>query len=178
MRLFIAVDLSDEVKDYLFELQKSFKGYAKVNWVAKKNLHLTLKFLGDIKDEELGDVKEILKEIKFDKFKICLKGAGVFPAKNIIRVLWVGLEPVDKIMALQKKVDETLLLKFPADQRFLAHLTLGRVKLVKDKKKFLEVLEKIKVKDLCFDVNCFKLIESKLRKDGPQYTVLEKYNLV
>lgn len=178
MRLFIAIDLSKEVKNYLFELQKKFYGLGKINWVAKKNLHLSLKFLGDVKEEDLEEVKNILEIIKFNKFKIILKDSGVFPTKNYIRVLWVGLSPVSKILELQKKIDEALLLKFPADQRFLAHLTLGRIKSLKDKKKFLELLESIKIEELSFDINSFELMKSELTKDGPKYTVLKKYDLV
>lgn len=176
MRIFISIDLPKEVKDYLFELQKSLRDLGKINWVAKKNLHLTLKFFGEIKDT--NKVKEILKEIKFNKFKMALKGAGIFPNKNIIRVFWVGLEPVNELINLQKKIDEALLLKFPKDQKFLAHLTLGRVKRIQDKKKFFEVLNKIKVKEIEFEINHFDLVKSELKKEGPQYTVLEKYDLV
>jgi len=178
MRVFIAIDLPKEVKNYLFELQKELSGFGKINWVAKKNLHLTLKFLGDINEEKLGEVKESLKQIKISKFKIFLSDVGVFPKREFIRVVWAGLKPAEVIMELQKKIDELLLDKFSSDQRFQAHLTLGRVKFLKDKKGFLDKIDNINVKKIDFEVDCFKLVKSDLTKDGPKYTILESYDLI
>jgi len=178
MRLFISIDLPKEVKDYLFDLQKRFYGLGKINWVSKRNLHLTLKFFGEVKDSDLNEIEKILNEIKFNKFRISLMGSGVFPTKSYIRILWIGLSPISKIMDLQKKIDEELLLKFPKDQKFLVHLTLGRIKFLKNKEKFLELLEELKIEELSFNVDSFGLIKSELTKDGPKYEVLKKYDLV
>ena len=68
MRLFIAIELPDEVKDYLFTIKNNFSmGLAKVNWTAKKNLHLSLKFLGKVDDKLLNTIIGALNEIKFNK---------------------------------------------------------------------------------------------------------------
>ena len=174
MRCFIAVDLPEVIKDKLFNLQKKLSGDAKIKWVAKKNLHLTLKFLGDIAEKRLEQIKEKLKEIKFKSFKVELDSLGVFPDEDYIRVIWVGLKPAGKVIELQQKVDSTLLgLGFEKDQRFHSHLTLGRVKFVKNKENLKEKL-KLKIKG-GFEIKNFKLMKSELTKDGPVYGTLETY---
>ncbi|MAG50532.1 RNA 2',3'-cyclic phosphodiesterase [archaeon] len=176
MRVFIAIELPKEVRDYLYVVQKKIGGKeAKIKWVSKKNIHLTLKFLGEITEERLDKLKEILKNIKFKSFKIKLSKIGVFPNENQIRVVWVGLKPEEKILELQRKIDESLLELFPTDQKFISHLTLGRVKLIKQKNEFIEKLNNFNVEEMSFEINEFKLIKSKLTKDGPSYEIIEKY---
>ena len=70
MRLFLAIELNNEIKDYLFTIKNKFsKDLAKVNWVAKKNIHLTLKFLNEVDEKLVAELIELLKEIKFDEDK-------------------------------------------------------------------------------------------------------------
>lgn len=177
MRCFLAIDLNKECKDYLFNLQKEFSKFVKAKWVEKKNLHLTLKFLGDIDENKLKAVKKILSEIKFKKFNIHLSEFGVFPNENIINVIWVGLKPEKDIINLQKKIDEVLLDLFSKDQKFTSHITLGRVKLVKNKDKFKGFLKETRINNIEFSVDSFKLYKSELSKDGPKYYLLEEYKL-
>jgi|SRR3989344_3534828 len=178
MRCFLAIDLNDECKDYLFKLQKEFSKYLKAKWVEKRNLHLTLKFLGDIDENKLETVKRILFEIKFKRFKIYLNEIGVFPNEGFINVVWVGLKPENDIMDLQKKIDGALLCLFPQDQKFLSHVTLGRVKLIKNKTKFKEILKETKINKIGFEVNNFRLYKSELTKDGPKYHLLKEFKLI
>ncbi|MFH1210071.1 MAG: RNA 2',3'-cyclic phosphodiesterase [archaeon] len=177
MRCFIAFELPKEIKDYLFEIENKIRdNNSKIHFVAKKNLHLTLKFLGDVDEDLLKDVKERLKNIKFKSFKIKLGKIGVFPNESYIRVVWVGLNPKEKVIELQQLIDSELLDLSEKDQEFSAHLTLGRVKFIKDKKKFLEKL-KIEIEEKEFLVEEFKLMKSELSKDGPTYSEIEKYML-
>ena len=175
-RVFIAFDVSSEVRDYLFDLQKKISKFVKAKWVEKKNIHLTLKFLGEIDDEKLGKVKKELAKIKFKRFDVVLDELGVFPDENSIRVIWVGLKS-DEIFNLQKKIDEDLLESFSSDQKFTSHITLGRVKAVKDKEKLKDFFSKIKIDKIKFSVDSFKLYRSELSKDGPKYYLLEEYKL-
>src|SRR3989344_6627379 len=177
MRCFIACDLPKEIKDYLFEIENKIRdSNAKINFVAKSRFHGTLKFLGDIDGNLLKEVKERLKKVRFKSFKVRLDKLGIFPNQNYIRVIWIGLKPAGKVIELQQKIDSELLDLFKKDQEFSAHLTLGRVKFIKDKKKFLENL-KLKVEDKEFEINEFKLMKSELSKDGPNYFEIEKYIL-
>jgi len=177
MRCFIAFELPKEIKDYLFEIEEKIRdSNAKIHFIAKKNFHGTLKFLGNIDGNLLKDVKERLNKIKFKSFKVKLDKIGIFPNENYIRVVWIGLNPKEQVIRLQQLIDSELLDLFGKDQEFSAHLTLGRVKFIKDKKEFLERL-KIEIEEKEFVVEEFKLMKSKLSKDGPAYSEIEKYRL-
>ena len=178
MRCFVAVKLPIEIKDYLFDLQKKIRSEnAKINFVHKKNLHLTLKFLGELNEKEVEEVKRILRKVKFKKFEVYLDEVGVFPNEGYIRVVWVGLKPVRKVFELQQKIDSELLTIFSKDEKFSAHLTIGRVKFIKNTESFLEVLKNLEVKNKSFLVDKSYLIESELRKEGPKYSDLDVFEL-
>jgi len=178
MRCFIGIEMPTEVKDTLYEAERKIGNeYAKVKWVAKKNLHLTLKFLGEINEEEVKLVKDALSEVKFRSFKVSLGNIGWFPGKDRINVIWVGLRPEREILRLHGEIELKLGGFFEKDDRFAVHMTLGRVKFVKDKEKFIDKLNSVKLPWIDFMIKDFSLIKSELTKDGPIYSVLEKYNL-
>jgi 2'-5' RNA ligase len=172
MRTFVAVDLPKEVKDYIFNLEKKLKQElpAKISWKAKKNLHITLKFLGEV--ENLEEIKSSLKKIKFKPFKLCLSELGTFSEK----VFWMGIEPEEPFLSLAKKIDEETM-RYNPNVEFKTHLTLGKIKILKDKEKFRKIMKSIKIENLEFEVNSFQLIQSSLTKDGARYKILEEYSL-
>ncbi len=178
MRLFTAIDLPENVKEYVFELEGEFNRNkaAKIKWVFKKNLHLTLKFFGEISDDKAGELTTKLKSIKFSEFKLELNSIGFYGGSKAINVIFVSVEPEDEIANLQKLVDaETIGL---GDLKIGSHITLGRVKFVKNKKEFYDFAEKIKdfeIKKLHFKVSEFCLFKSVLRKEGPEYILLKRY---
>ncbi|MEK6955306.1 MAG: RNA 2',3'-cyclic phosphodiesterase [Nanoarchaeota archaeon] len=177
MRIFIAVDLDNVIKDYIYELQRKLKSTnLKINFIAKRNLHLTLKFLGEIKEPQLIEIKKILKDIKMKKFVINTNSIGIFPNEYDPKILWIGLEPEDKIKELQRLVDESLLGYGKQELKFKSHVTIGRIKSVKNKKEFLGSIN-INIEKLKSKVDNFKLYRSILSKDGPRYELLETYSL-
>lgn len=176
MRCFIAFDLSKEVKDYLYGLQKKLNTRdVKVKWVAKKNLHGTIKFLGDISDEEIDRVGRILEKISFEPFELSLDGLGFFPSKDYIRVIWIGLKPVIKLRELQHLIDAETLSVAAMEQSFSEHLTLGRVKFIKNKERFRKTFIEIEIEPLKFKVDGFVLYRSELTKEGPKYFVIREF---
>lgn len=175
MRLFIAIDSSEGVKEYLSSLQSRLNNeLAKTKFVGKDQMHLTLKFLGEVEESRLKEVKDKLNKIKFRHFSTKLKDLGVFPSLSHINVVWVGLED-NGITRLQQDIDNSLLALFEKDERFHPHITLGRIKFIKDKEKFVELIKKIKVEEKKFDISEFKLIKSTLTEQGPVYEVLETF---
>jgi 2'-5' RNA ligase len=176
-RCFIAIDLPREIQGEIMRLQKELS--AVKTWTGKitekENLHLTLKFLGEIPAAKLEVVKKRLREIKFPRFNSFVGNLGVF-TKERVRIMWVHLIG-NELLALQKWVDEALWDLFPKEKRFMSHLTIARVKSVKDKKLFLEEFEKIKTQNLKFETRDFRLIKSELGERGPKYTELEKFPL-
>lgn len=173
MRLFIAVDFN-ELKDYFFELQKLFPSNARLSLT--KSFHLTLKFLGEVQPNNVEDIIKNLQNIRFQKFDVFLDSVGIFPTENYIRVVWIGLQPEDKILELQKNIDESLKPMFKKEKDFKAHITLARVKYPEDKKSFIEQLKKIKVENKKIEVNDFRLVKSTLMPKGPIYEDLKKFN--
>lgn len=174
MRAFISIDLPKEVKDTLFEIQKEIgSDFAKIKWVAKKNLHITMKFFADISETDVKKVFTVLKKIKFKPFKLKLDKLGFFPEMSNVRVLWVGLNPVKDVMNLQGDIDEQLSEYFPREDKFKVHLTFGRVKALKKKKEFFSKLSDIEIPPLEFKVSEINFYESKLTKDGPAYKPLK-----
>ena len=177
MRLFVGVVLPKEIKDELFSVHSLIKGnVAKVNWVSKKNLHITLKFLGNVEEREIPGIVERLKKVKFNSFEAKIGELRDFSRSRRAKVMWVGLTPEKEVIGLQQKVDSELLDLFgEADQKFSPHLTLGRVKLIKKPKEFSESVKDIKIKPLSFSIDAFYLIESRLTKDGPVYGAVEVF---
>lgn len=172
MRLFIAFDTDDEVKKELSAVQKKLR-HSKLNLT--KEFHLTLKFLGEVEEESLAEIKQRLKKVSFEKFEAQLSNIGVFPSEDYINVVWIGLEPKEKITELQKKIEDSLEGLFPKDNRFHPHITLARVKFIEDKKQFKDNLKNIKVEKIKFSVAKFSLMKSTLTSEGPVYKVLEEF---
>ncbi len=166
MRLFIAIDFND-LHEYFIQLQKLLPKNAKLSLT--KTFHLTLKFLGDVQPNAVDSVIESLRNIKFEPFNVFLDTIGIFPTENYIRVVWVGLNPKDKILELQKNIDESLKKLFKKEKDFKAHITLARVKYPDDKKVFVEQLKKIKVESKKIEVKDFRLIKSTLTPKGSIY---------
>ena len=95
MRLFIAVGVPPEIAGRLVpSTGKMDSGYATIKWVNPGNLHLTLKFLGDVDDGKVEEIRKRLDLVQFPKFEATLSGCGVFPSDKYVRVIWMGMERV------------------------------------------------------------------------------------
>jgi 2'-5' RNA ligase len=182
MRTFIAIDLPSELKDKVNKLISELRnsGFCDAKWVSEQQLHLTLKFLGEIKQQDVAKVEFILKEIasKTKVFSLQLKGLGHFNQ----RVLWIGGNSGgEEFVGLAKSVDEKLsVLGFEKETKeFAVHLTLARIKYIEDKAKFQQVLDRYENADFgVFKVNSMKLMESVLAEQGPIYKTLREFNLL
>ena len=89
MRLFIALDLNEEIRNYLFEIENELRKVlkAKISWIAKSKIHITLKFIGEIKEEKINEIKKRLAGIYFNKFSLELNNIGFFPNEEKPRVV-------------------------------------------------------------------------------------------
>jgi 2'-5' RNA ligase len=139
MRTFIATDISEEIRSSLTRIISHLKySGADVKWVDPANIHLTLKFLGEVDEKKLHQIKATLEEIgKFAKpFEIGVKDIGAFPKIEYPRVIWVGLgNGASESVALAGEIDEELSkLDFEKESRpFAPHLTIGRVRSAKNR---------------------------------------------
>lgn len=174
-RCFIAIEFSDEVIKEIARMQELL---GKTKFTGKitelENLHLTLKFLGEIDDKKIEEVKKKLKEVGFDEMKLKLGKIGIFSVRGKPNIVWIKVEGKE-IYDLQRKIDEKLKDLFKPEERFMSHLTIARVKYVKDKKGFLEHVNSIHVKPIAFEVSSFKFKKSELKPIGPVYTDIEVY---
>ena len=174
MRCFIAVDLPQEVKNELANAQKQLStAAAKVSLA--HDFHLTLKFLGEITPAKVDAVKNCLSRVSFKRFTATVARVGVFPSENYVRVVWVGVEPEDSCIELQRLVNDSLRSEFKMEKGFKPHLTLARVKLVPDKQQFQRQLRQIKIRNIEFPVDSFKLKRSTLSSQGAIYEDLAVY---
>ena len=176
-RAFICIELSDEcVKEIarIDELLSKIKFTGKLTEL--ENLHLTLKFLGEIGDEKIGEIKKRLAKIETPAFEAKLGRIGIFHRNKEPKIVWVKIES-RILMELQKKVDDALSDLFPKEERFMSHLTIARIKYIKDKKSFDEKIGNISVEPVKFSVINFKLKSSELRATGPVYRDIEAFSL-
>jgi 2'-5' RNA ligase len=176
MRLFIAIDLSEQAKENIEKIKSELRGIKGVKPVSKENIHLTLKFLGEVVDNKVEEIVRALSQIKFKSFKISINKMGVFPNESRIQVLWVDAEPAEPLFELKKMIDAALP-KFKDDHPFKSHITFARIKYIandSDKKKILDILRK-SVEKTEFLVNKFRLYKSDLQPMGPVYEVVKEF---
>ncbi|MGC8645743.1 MAG: RNA 2',3'-cyclic phosphodiesterase [Thermoplasmata archaeon] len=169
MRCFVAVDVA--VNEALASLLKEVRGMGKP--VEGDNLHLTLKFLGEIEDSRVAEEK--LSEIRFHRFHLTLKGLGAFPDPNKARVLFVNAVPIDDVSRLASQVDAGT--KWIAlDHPFHPHITILRMKNQRDLSSFISRYSSVVFGEE--EITSFKLYRSTLTPSGPVYTVIKSFQLM
>ncbi len=187
MRVFIAIDIDDENRAGLSDLQQQLQDKADikkgdVKWVKPQNIHLTLKFLGEVKDEQVVDVCNVVKDVasRYQSFELEVKSVGCFGGRSA-RVLWVGTgEGRNRLLQLQKDLEQKLASSgWPPEQReFAGHLTLCRVKNSRAGVKLAAMTENYKDFRLgTIEADSVSVYQSQLTPSGPIYTVLGNYKL-
>ena len=171
MRCFISINILKEVTCEIEKIQQRLPAFQGKK-TELENLHLTLKFLGEISEDKIEEAKKKLREIKFEKFESGINEIGVFSEK-FIRIIWLHLSGCNE---LQKIIDDKLKNLFEPEKRFMSHLTIARVKSIKDKRKFLDDLKKVEISKIKFNVDKFQLMKSELSSKGPRYDIIEEYS--
>ncbi|OGS47066.1 MAG: 2'-5' RNA ligase [Elusimicrobia bacterium RIFOXYD2_FULL_34_15] len=183
MRLFVAVNISEDSKEKIFNIQTEFKrSSADVKWVEKENLHLTLKFLGEVAEDKLDSVKERIKQSfsGIKRFEICFEYTGAFPTEKFPKVLWIGIskgtvELKDISQKLENSLEE---LGFEKEKReFSAHLTIGRFRSNFGKEKLFDRIKKKQIEKITENIKSVFLMKSTLTPKGPIYNVIEEFQL-
>ena len=181
MRLFIAVDVSDDVREEIYRMEGILKRYRGLKPVEKHNIHFTLMFLGEVPDSRLDLIEDRLSRVKMQPFRMHLKGIGFFPNANRIRVIWVGVEEgKEEISKLAKLVrQEMKRLGFKEDNEFVAHATVARVKRMtpEERRGLLKEIQSIDDDFGWMEVRDFRLKRSILTPKGPIYEDLAVYPL-
>ncbi|MEM2954427.1 MAG: RNA 2',3'-cyclic phosphodiesterase [Candidatus Nanoarchaeia archaeon] len=179
MRAFIAIDLpsalKDKINEFIFKIKE--KNIVNAKFVAKENLHFTLKFLGEVDEKIVNKLNSILENICLSQnsFDIELKGLGEFKK----RVLWIGCENHNDFQRLANEINLKLrVLGFPKEKFFEPHLTIARIKSINDIKQFDQTIKNYKNKQFgSFKVSEVCLEQSVLTKQGPIYKKLNCFKL-
>lgn len=179
MRVFFAINLPTKIQAEIDKLNKNLqKKLPKANWVKKENIHLTIKFVGDVNNNELRLLEVTAEKIIQDKkqFSVDIKNLSLFPASHP-RVVSLGLESDDLINFAEsfiKQIDRIDFVK--AEQRgWLPHITLARIKENFESEHF-EVIEQSKYES-SFKVKSLDLMSSELTPQGPMYKVVKSFPL-
>jgi 2'-5' RNA ligase len=184
LRAFVAIQLTDDIIGYAKALQDALKQHGlKLKWVKPQNLHLTLKFLGDISQTATAAIGAALKAAVGDEAPLALTvhGMGVFPGIKRPRVLWTGFGgEVDRLKGLQSRIEDHLEpMGYRREKRgFDAHLTLARTKGAIAPDRLLRAIEAVGgFQPQPFEVRSVMLYKSDLRPTGAVYTILEAVSL-
>jgi RNA 2',3'-cyclic 3'-phosphodiesterase len=176
IRLFIAIDLPDAIRQEVAGLGSAI---ANARPVPADQLHLTLKFIGEVEGSRLLDIQEALLEISLPKFSLSLQGVGTFPPRGTPRILWAGVDRVERTVGLRNAIERTLAaIDIPREKkRYIPHLTLARLRNcpVRRLQEFLAGNAFFQSSE--FPVEAFHLYSSKLTKKGALHTLESSYSL-
>jgi 2'-5' RNA ligase len=184
LRSFIAVKLPETVLAAIDGVQQRLASHGfNVRWVTTGNIHLTLKFLGEVDKDEVDGIAAVLTEAVhgFAPLRLAAAGVGVFPSVKRARVIWVGISgQLPELAALQRSIEDRLAgIGYPHEKRpFSGHLTLGRVKGRIAASRLTRAM--VALRDFAsetFEVDRVVLFKSDLRPTGALYTELRQVTL-
>ena len=183
LRCFISLELPEELKKNIYGYIEKLKAAgADVKWIPPENLHLTLKFLGDTTEELLKSINERLISLSksHDRFSLQISGAGAFPNIKYPRVVWLGVHDSEEIIKLQHDIDESMAgLGFKRDEKqFTPHLTVGRMKSLKNMGLLIKELATLKETDFGkIEVINIALMKSELKPGGAEHFKLNEISI-
>lgn len=176
MRLFIAIELPEEIKKELERFQTGIPG---ARLVPVEQIHLTLAFLGETDEETAKKLTAGLAKIQADSFQLFSSGIGCFPNRQRPRVIWTGLKPEPNLLKLAAAVHESVLASGIAleERPFSPHITLARIKLPRSREltAFLDKHSGLTLKP--FSVREFTLFQSRLTSQGAEHIPLRIFPL-
>ncbi len=176
VRLFVAVDLPPDIRLSLKDLGRGIPG-ARV--LPAEQIHLTLRFIGEVENTLFQEIRERLFEVKKSPFCLQVKGVGYFPPRGTPKVLWAGVTPTEELVRLKKRVDKVLLTcgLETEKRKYSPHITLARLR----NSPLPKVIEFLAGNSLLqtpeFSVDSFQLFSSRLDKHGALHTLEENYEL-
>jgi 2'-5' RNA ligase len=184
LRSFLAIELPATILKRIEEVQRDLKSSrADVRWVSPQNIHLTLKFFGNIEESIIESIIQLIEGPAQDAtpFSLKIEGMGAFPSLKSPRVIWMGFqEGKERIVAIQKQLErEFEKIGFqPEGRPFHPHLTLGRMRSNRGKDELVREMERYREEAFGnFQVEKVILFKSELRPTGPIYTVLREVRL-
>jgi 2'-5' RNA ligase len=180
VRLFVALDIPSAVRENLATLLKSLRAVSpQTRWVRPENLHVTLKFMGELPETKLPATRSALAAVHSDQpVSVDFRGLGFFPNEKRPRVFWAGIEASPNLKTLAADVERVVeKLGIPRERRpFSPHLTLARFEPPGLPEKLRSAIQENMAREFgSFRTNQYQLIESKLKLSGGEYTTLESF---
>lgn len=174
VRTFVGIAIPEDIKVYVTAMQHQLRSLPiEAKFVEPDNIHISLSFLGDVEEDEIGKIKFKLDEISkaYEKFEVSLGNILLIPTEKYVRVvaLDIGSEQLESI---RKDVVKSI-----GGRSYPVHLTLARIKSIDEKSEFPKRVKDIIIKNVHFEIDGISLIKSVLQKSGPIYTVIHKTHL-
>lgn len=175
MRAFIAIPLPEALRVDLFQQTAGLrKRFHKARWIPPENMHITLKFLGEIDTVQSSEIGNLLAEVADgqERFTVSLTGFGCFPPRGRPRVLYIGMDQQSRLRLIADSLEKKLsCLGFPVEGRFKSHVTLARIKDSVDPGQLFRDVNQIELSGQ-FDVNRICLVKSILTPSGARYEIV------
>ena len=177
MRLFVAIELDEPFRNQLIKIQDALRSnLPNVSFTKPQNLHLTLKFIGEVEDKKVPALCDALGAVTREgPFVLNYVGLDFLPERGPIRIIAAAVDGGEKLLALQKRIEEACATQnIPREnRRYRAHITLARDRRGMPRSKKPQVANV----DAAMTVNEFVLMQSKLSNEGSEYTVLQRVNI-
>jgi 2'-5' RNA ligase len=184
MRTFIAIEIPAEIIKEMAKVQDELKrSGADAGWARPEGIHLTLKFLGEMPESRIQEVKSTLFQAAeaTSRFRLKIAGAGAFPNLRNPRVVWLGVSgDIDRLLVLQGSVEKSMTaIGFDREERaFSPHLTLARIRYLRPRYSWQKAIDSIKDIRLAeFDVDHVSLMKSDMKPSGAVYMELGRVRL-
>ena len=183
IRTFIAIELPVEVKQAARQIQNRLRESIEgIRWVKHENIHLSVKFLGNVEENRINDIAAAVKNAVKDISVMILKTGhlGIFPNEKRPRILWLGIEgDVREFIRMSKNCESELAkLGYEKDAREIKpHITVGRIRSSKKQKGLVTILKDIPIESIEFRADALKLMRSELNPNGAVYTNLRSVKL-
>jgi len=183
VRLFVALEIPFAVRENLAALLESLRAVSsQTRWVRPENLHVTLKFMGEVPETKLAATRSVLAGVRSDQpVTVDFRGLGFFPNEKRPRVFWAGIEASPNLKTLAADIESVVeKLGIPREQRpFSPHLTLARFEPPGLPEKLRSAIQENAAREFgSLRTNQYHLIESKLKPSGAEYTTLESFPFV
>jgi RNA 2',3'-cyclic 3'-phosphodiesterase len=180
MRLFVALEIPPTVRENLAELLRTLRAVSpQTRWVRPENLHITLKFIGEVPETKLAAIRAALARVRADQsVTLDFHGLGFFPNEKHPRVFWAGIEASSNLKNLAADIEKAIEpLGIPKEQRpFSPHLTLARFEPPRLPETLCAAIQENAGRDFgSLHTDQFHLIESKLKPSGAEYTTVESF---
>ena len=174
MRLFTAIQFTDTVRQRMVMLAENIHGF---KWASPDQVHLTLRFIGNVEPQLSFEIDKKLQKIHFSAFKLTPAGIGMFPNSNQPRIFWIGIEADKALFALQKRIENAIIecgLK-PEIRNYHPHITLARIRSSNKEciQSFMKKHEHWRMETIT--IHSFHLVESIRNRSGSVYQNLFSY---